>query len=180
MHASSPQKEAMYMDILTQWLQKSSFDVFTVDSAASPYFATSNHPRWRALSFAQQNVGNKCYSRLELEAIAKAESFFPLHTYDRIVKLTGKYFVPELEKTIRRTPKGLVLQNRHAFFVRYQNSELFAFTPGQAQTILGMFVKGAEQTLYKYSSVLGQATRLPKLQVESRYARGDGKVLTWL
>jgi hypothetical protein len=168
------------MDVLNRWLANTNLHIFTVDSAASPMFSHSSHDRWKTLSFDQGYIGDKCYSKLEFEAIVRAEGYFDFSEFDIIVKITGKYFVPGLEDILSRAKPGLILQKRHSFWVTYQNSELYAFTPGSAKNLLAMFRKGAEQTLYDYSKFIGDATRFPKLQIETRYERGDGSILTWL
>lgn len=182
LHANTPQRETMYTDVLSRWLEGTKLDIYTVDSAASQAFSRATAERWKgALSFDQGFTGSKCYSMLELEAMCKAENTFNFEEYDLIIKITGKYYLPQLEAVLKHAPGGsLLLQNRHNFLVRYQNTELFGCPPGIFKLLKERFRKGAEQTLYAYSQLLGKAYRLPKLSVETRNARGDGSTLLWL
>ena len=182
MHCT-PQKSEMYLNVLNLWLSQSNFCIFTVDSANFPPLRQSNHPRWKALSFDQGLDSLACYSKLEFSAIARAERYFDWKNYDLVIKLTGKYFLPGLEDAVSLIPSGakLVVQKRHNFLVKYQNSELYAFSIGYGEALMEQFnVKGAEQTLYDFSRKSKHCFRFPSLEITTEYARGDGSILKTL
>ena len=84
MYANTKEREDMYENVLHQWLTKTSLDIFTVDSSGSTKFSTPSpqFSKWKgALSFDQGPKLNKCYSKLEMEAIKKAEEFFDFSNY---------------------------------------------------------------------------------------------------
>jgi hypothetical protein len=183
MHCT-PEKSSMYMNVLNLWLNKTNLMIYTVDSANYPALRESSHPRWRALSFNQGSVSLKCYSILELDAVAKAERHFDWRSYDIIFKLTGKYYLPGLEEAIQHVPKEaqLVFQKRNTFIIKYQNSELYGFRNGDAEKMkLEFNPKGAEQSLYERGQKIKNGCyRLPTLRVETQNPRGDGSILKHL
>lgn len=183
MHCTT-EKLYMYLDVLNLWLNKSNFLIYTVDSANHPMFKTSNHPRWRALSFDQGIDTGPCYSILELNAIARSEKYFDWSQHDLVIKVTGKYFLPNLENIISYIPNDthLVLQRKSNVFIKYQNSELYAFKPGYAQKLQKNFNgKGSEQSLYEFAKRCKEkCLRFPSLKIETKNPRGDGSVLSYL
>ena len=178
-YANTEDKIQMYSDIINMWLEKSSFEIYTVDS--SGHFSESNHPRWHAFSFDQGDKGKKCYSVLEIEALEKAEHYFNFSQFDFVIKLTGKYFIPDLQQVSEafEPHADFIFQKRHSFWVRFQNSELFAFKPGKTKLLKEHFQKSFERTLYNLSKK-SNVFRMPPLKIETHYAREDGSTLTWL
>jgi hypothetical protein len=179
MYANNEHKIQMYNKIIQMWLEKSSFEIFTVDS--SGFFKESNHPRWHTFSFDQGEKGKKCYSILEIEALEKAEKFFDFSNFDFVIKLTGKYFLPDLQNISKSFDRSadLIFQKRHSFWVRFQNSECFAFKPNHSKFFKEYFQKSFERTLYNLSKHK-KVFRMPPLKIETRYSREDGSTLTWL
>jgi hypothetical protein len=154
MHCT-PGKEAMYREVLDKWITESKFDIFTVDTANSSTFAQSNHPRWKACSFKKREK--------DFEVINNAEERFGWNEFDLVIKLSGLYFLPGLEKASSCIPKStvMVVQHRSSFYTCSQNSELLAFKPGYSSLLLNSH-KTDRQKLYDVSLSLDNCLRFPK------------------
>ncbi len=105
--------------------------------------------------------------------------------YDRVVKITGKYFAPDIDRLIAAIPDdaGIVYQKK--FDGRTQSTEIFGFDLEHAAAIFEPMLASEdimERVVVSVHERLGvRAHRFPKIQLEKPYVkRSSGDVLEYL
>ena len=194
MCADSDEKIMMYKNVLTHWLKSSNFVIYTVDSSGSNAFSSSTNSRWIPFSF-QQDSSKKDTSSLEIDSILKAYESFKVqwNSVDLVFKVTGKYFLPDLELVTKYVSEdtNLILQHTHKVFpfigTFHQNSEIFGIKPilipnfaKHFRTRKNWYNWYIENSLASY--VIPGTYRLPRLEVSplTKYPRRSGNILYWL
>jgi hypothetical protein len=190
MCADTEEKVEMYKNVLNHWLNSSTFIIFSVDSSGSDKFSLSTNPRWKPFSFRQFS-SKKNTSCLEVDSIMNAYKQFKAdwNFFDLVVKVTGKYFLPDFESVVKKVSKetNLLLQNTHKVFpivgMTEQNSEIFGINPSLIPDFVNHFRKRngyIEHSLSNYRTP--KTFRLPKLKVSplTKYPRRSGNTLEWL
>lgn len=205
MYANTDEKIRMYNFVLNEWLTKTNFDIFTVDSANSEMFKESTNKRWKPFSFLQEKDAFKNSSFLELNSIEKCYNTYQkdFESYDYIFKLTGKYFLPDFENLLKYVKDDIIIQNNiflteNTFKTRsfnnllfpnkkQQHCELFGFKPILLADLLNIFDKEfhidktyiLEKALFQFYSKYS-TLRLPKLKPSTSFKRGCGDILQYL
>lgn len=176
-----PPRSRMYADVIRWWLERSEFDVYVVDSANRPFPPFPREPH--TLHFSQSaTVTNSTQG--ELESLSRALSHFPFQKYDGVLKLTGKYIVPDLSDA---TIGGRCMLQSHQLMTpegMYQFSELFYMpTPMMAQFVCyaRQQKQAIERSLHDFmKSRPFDVFPLLKLPPDQLVNRGIGDFLTTL
>ena len=113
----SEMKKKMYQDNVLDWLNKTPYDIYTVNS--SGHTLDIKHDRLFEFTFKQDETPMESHSKnfmdqftklfikkkeigpthLEKNSLLKIFSYFPtLYSYDMAFKITGKYFCPDFER----------------------------------------------------------------------------------
>ena len=177
-------REKLYETITKKWLNNTNFDVYVVNSSGKNL--NIQHPRFKCFSFKQNfNFVDKEPSFAERNSLLKALEYFKndFNNYDMIIKVTGKYFTPDLEDNIEFIPKDIdiLLQNQN--FTHCQNSELVGFKPNKINSILrGLDNHPLEHILYtiRENNSNLKIFKLPPLSMINNAKRGDGLILKFL
>ena len=120
-----------YTDSINKYIENTNLQIRVVES--SGYEFPIEHERLKQCSFVtkidRENIAPTLVpTRCEAESILKANESGILDEFDIVVKITGKYYVPELEKEISKIPDdcGIIYQ-QGKFSETGQNSEIFGF-----------------------------------------------------
>lgn len=106
MHSDTQEKKEHYRKTVEQWLKNSTFDVYVVISSGEAL--DIEHDRLQQHVFQQSKVGKvepHETSMLEKESILRARHAFLYEWYVHyhyIIKITGKYYVENLEDALSR------------------------------------------------------------------------------
>ena len=174
------ERKNIYENRVNRWLNETNFDIFVVDSSGKYLNQTS--PRLHQFSFKQESEFAKINpSEYEKDSILKALDYFgnDILKYDMIFKITGKYFIPGLERKIKNIPSNaqIVLQNKT--ITHGQNTEIIGIRSDIINQIISQIIhKSFEETIYNIvKSKKYKCYRLPPLKLDNFVERGDGIIL---
>lgn len=172
-----------YTDALQSYLTNTNLDVCIVES--SGYHFPLNHPRLKQHTFIQ-DAGITSSTKAEAYSILQAFDSGMLDGYDIVIKLTGKYILPQLEDTLRMIPKtaSIIYQHTKNDDIYWQHSEIFGCKKEFVKSIYEKIWKGTqfmEEAIYDVHKRLGvSAFTLPPLQVAKHVPRADGTIMQQL
>jgi mannosyltransferase OCH1-like enzyme len=178
----------LYNKVIERWINETSFDIYVVESSGYTFPEFINNPRITIYSFIQTNVYNcKLCSATpyEAESIIKAFDNLNLQRYPKILKVTGKYFLPGIEKLVKDIPDNaqLYFQNKESYSL--QNSEFFGCKTIYLKSIMNLILENSyknmnfESTLYSLKDKF-IIYRFPKIKLDNFVRRGDGNILKYL
>lgn len=173
-------REQLYSNIVYQWLNKTNLDIFIVDSSNQGLPIT--HPRLKYCIF-EQNVPFVNYnpSIYEVNSILNAFKHFKMfENYDMVIKVTGKYFIPNFNLTNIPADADIIVQKQRD--TSFQNTELFAAKPHLFYNIFQKYNK--KMNLEQYISYLYlqkfKMYRFNAFKLDQSAKRGDGRIITYL
>lgn len=183
MYADSDQKYQMYQQKVRQWLKETWYPVYAIISSGKSL--DIQHPRFHEHVFQQhKDKLEQGTTVCERDALQKALHSFDLHQFDFIVKITGKYVIPELCIHLScpfPVSTKLIVQNRHGD--QWQHSEFFACP----LRVFQEFISSIPDRDVPMESSLSKATkkyptyRLPPLPLlPPLIRRRDGSLLHYL
>ena len=184
------ERKSMYEDIILWWLDHSSFDIFIVDSTTNPFhnrIETQCHIcRFDQKSLFSDKLPNSTI--LETHALRTASRYFKNEWsyYTYVVKLTGKYKIPMLQRSLQsfitNSSVELFVQSLH--HKGFQNTELYIIKTSLFKYMLLLIDLYDDKQLmeHKFNRMLEQNDfiyqRLHTLKNEANYKRGDGSRLS--
>lgn len=179
---STQRRKSMYMEKIRLYLEHTNAMIFVVESTG--YTFPIVHDRLCQFNF----VSDEAYctsSQAEADSILRAYDSGMFDGYRRILKITGKYFVPNIDEVIESLPRcvGIVYQNGSAH--AWQPSEIFGFDKKYARSIFEPVYSSTdtmERCIWKVHKRLGaEACILSPLDLGGRLIpRADGKLLKTL
>ena len=202
-------RRKIYENNVKRWLEETNLEIFTVDSSGK--YINQTNPRLHQFSFNQNTdfvASNP--SIYEKNSILYALDYFcnDILKFDMIFKVTGKYFIPGIEKKFKYIPSNaeIVLQNRTDTAWPYgQNTEIIGIRSDIIKKIISKIntfhkkfqdFKGDistiatnkynetslfEKTIYNIvNSGKYKCYRFHPLKLDTFSARGDGSVLKYL
>lgn len=128
-----------YTDAINKYLETTKLQIRAIES--SGYEFPIKHERFKQYTFTSTLDKSVNFpTRGEAESILKADESGILDGFDMIVKITGKYYVPELEEEISKIPDdcGIVYQNGKDEVSNW--SEVFGFRKEYINEIFGKMV----------------------------------------
>ena len=177
-----PGSIAQHSRTLQRWINETSLPIYIVDSAGENALAMDN-PRVHYYCFKQRVPEVQQHSSVvERDRIIRAAEHFALELsqYDLVCKVTGSYFLKQLESTLSCVPAGtdVVLQ-----FNRHTHGELFAMRPSLLIP-LALRVRSHhswEKELESMASEEGLTVkRFPPFKLESDIQRSSGDTINYL
>jgi hypothetical protein len=152
----------LYLDTINDWLKYTKLTIYVVESSNYNFPEYKNNPRVKIFTFkSNNNINCKDCSATpyEAESILKAFYYFNLKTYESIIKVTGKYFIPGIENLIKNIPNDadIFFQNSNENALKKQNSEIFGCKTKYLPTIMNLIISNSkynmnfESTLYSLS-----------------------------
>uniref|UniRef100_A0A6C0LJL0 Uncharacterized protein n=1 Tax=viral metagenome TaxID=1070528 RepID=A0A6C0LJL0_9ZZZZ len=137
----SKERLEQYQKSIDSWLDKSNLDLFIVESSNFVFDKYKNNKRVHQFSFKPTIKTNRpdliSTGQLESESILKAVDHFKekMKNYNTIIKLTGKYFIPNFEKITKKLPlSDLYIQKRDTW-EKCVASEIFGFKKSLTKNI---------------------------------------------
>lgn len=131
-----PSRVPMYMEKIRLYLDRTRAPICVVESSGSSFPIV--HDRLRQYSFV--GGAHSSSTHAEAESILRAFDSGMLDDYRRIIKITGKYFVPDIETSLPREA-AVVYQNRVS--KRKQPSEIFGFDAEHTRAIFEPILRGS-------------------------------------
>lgn len=177
----------LYNENIEKWLKLTDFDIFVVESSGIYFDKYKYEPRVKQYIFQQVNTHNliKSLSIYEQDSILRIFDHYKkdFENYDIIFKITGKYYLPELENIVNYIPidSEIILQNQENTFG--QNSEIVGIKPSILKEVMDRitFFDNFERTLNSIKCGKNYKTyKMPKLIIDKLVKRSDGSVLEYL
>jgi hypothetical protein len=180
-----------YTRAIELFLNSTELPILVVES--SGYHFNISHKRFRQHAFnGTQQLASS--TQQEAASILRAFDVGLLDGFAKIIKVTGKYYLPDLEKEIKEIPAHacIIYQQTHAvgrnkWWRRraWQNSEVFGFCSEFVRPIFGPIARSTscamEHALVDMHLALNTSSyRLPALRIQHKVRRGDGSVLVVL
>jgi len=151
----------LYINVIYDWLYRTDLPMFVVDSSGYKYPQFSN-TRLRVCSFI--------YPQSKSSTVAEANSInyaldncTELSNYDYVIKITGKYYIPNMKGILSKTANGsdFMFQNIRINHNLIQNSEVFGFKYKLGKDIVNPIVSG------EYKKIMEE--RLGEIVTSSNY-----------
>jgi hypothetical protein len=119
--------QTLYRNVIYDWLHRTDLSIFIIDSSGYTYPEFSN-TRLRVCSFIFPQ--NRSSTVAEGNSINYAlDNLKELSNYDYVIKITGKYYIPNMKGILSKTANGsdFMFQNIRINNDLIQNSEVFGF-----------------------------------------------------
>ena len=172
-------RRSIYEDRVKKWLEQTNFEIFVVDSSGQ--YLNQKNKRLHQYSFKQEKQFARSNPTIyERDSILNAFEYFKNYfiNFDIIFKVTGKYFIPNLENQLKYIPKDaeLILQNRSDTYG--QNTEIIGIKTSLIKPIISLLNSrnNFETTISKIKNNY-KYYRLPSLKLNDYTKRGDSRIL---
>lgn len=187
---NEPTRTPMYEDVIRWWIQHSTFDIYVVDSYGKPFHDhIEQHCHTHHFDQTVYYHAGSSTSILELYSLQESIRAFAgkWSEYDYIIKMTGKYTLPDLEaftKTIS-DPFDMIVQNklgtvghRHCEIVMYRTQRMSEWVHQLLETVTNTpcILERALSILLEHISY----GIFPDLPNRSSYKRGAGDFMNCL
>ena len=180
----------MYKSVVEDYLLYSNLDIHIVESSGHPN-PFGNNPRIKYCTF---NSDLKIDCKLceatpyEAESILYAFDYFNLHTFENIIKITGRYFIPNLKSMILDIPNNaeLFFQNNHINFlwIQEQSSEIFGCKSSILKEIMYLILENSKSNInfeHTLAGIKRNIYRFPKIKLTKPVRRGgDNRLMEYL
>ena len=168
-----PIRLAIYIDRINKYL-KHDINFYIVESSGYTFPEFKDNPKVKIYSFIGKKSTNS--SGMEIDSIIKIIDYYNLYHYDIILKITGKYYIPNIEKIVSLIDKKheIILQNTTYLFS--QNSEIFGCRPQYYKEL------NVDNTNFENAIPLlpYKKYRLPLIKLNDFTPRGDGNIMEFL
>jgi hypothetical protein len=180
----------IYKDVIDKWLKNTGFDIKIVESSNYKFKEYLDNPRVEIYSFSSKSKYNcrACEATpYEAESILLAFKNLNLKKYDKIIKVTGKYYLPRFEEIVKTiSPEcDIFLQYTNHPEWQMQNSEFFGCKTIYLEEIMNLILRNSESNMNfestLYTLIDGKKykiCRFPKIQLEKPVLRsGDNSYI---
>jgi hypothetical protein len=193
---NEPTRTKKYIKVIDWWLTNSDYDIYVIDSYGKG-FPNIQNKRVHIHSFTQSHHFKKQYNIGHYELFAIWLSILhwdkQFQKYDYIVKLTGKYRLPDLSTRLKQINNryDMLLQNESIPKDKWQNTECIGFHTHSIRSIIQHLYFHYDPTLHfeqrlwkllhntqnKYNVFKFQKIDIP---IQYRVARNEGNILSAL
>jgi len=188
---SSENRLIMYNNVINDYLQKTNLDIYIIESSGYSFNYFDNNPRIRICSFISDNhiYCKKCEATpFEAESILYALKYFNLKdTFKNIIKITGRYYIPNLDNLIMDIPEDADIFFQYTKKYNQQSSEIFGCKTIHLENIMNDIIKNSknnmnfEKSIFKLNNSNYKNYRFPKIILETPIRRGgDNKLIHYL
>lgn len=181
----------LYKDTINKYLKNTNLEIFIIESSNNKelkkLYENNNriHIHIFDLKKNQDLIKfNKSSTLYELFSIKEAFKVFNLKQYNFIIKITGRYYIPNIETIIKN------LNNKNTFYIQYRNlgkkhfgTEILIFKSNIFNNIFNytlnnnLIIEKGIYNLCKYYTY----SRIPKINLEKIVYRGGDKMkMTYL
>lgn len=150
-------RKELYIKQINRWLNETNLQIVVVDSSGYKFTEIKN----KRLTVIDFNIDDKLSSSSQYEAISiiyalnKMEEMNILNNYTHILKVTGRYFLENIENILNNTEQDLdlYLQSHRNDDIKWQNTEYYGIKKDLLTPMLESIInKGLmENNLYNYS-----------------------------
>jgi hypothetical protein len=179
----------MYVRNIKHYLDNTKLHIAVIESSGHTFDIPSSHRFQQATIDISDTLKEAKHTSTVGEAISvlKAQELGLLNGYTHAIKVTGKYYLSDLEKELREVPSSadIIYQHTTNPNTKWQNSEIFGFNVKLLKSVYDQFLENGhlfmEQGIYDIHLKLGmESYRLPQLQIHEKVVRGDGSTLPHL
>jgi hypothetical protein len=182
---NTPEKRlSIYIDVINNYLKYTNLKIYITESSGYGFPEFKGNPRVKIYSFipTEKIECKKCVSTpYEAISILKAYMNLKLNTYKKIIKITGRYFIPNIEQMIINIPNDsdIFFQHYVDHELHKQFSEYFGCKTIYLESIMNKILENTkynmmiESTLYTYLSNKNyKIYRFPPVKLLSSVNRG--------
>lgn len=127
-------RHEQYIEVIKKYLATTEYPIYIVESSGYTFPEFQNNKRVSIYSFNLNIVNNGYKNKTPMEAISilKIYDYYNLSKYKNIVKITGKYFIPNIDKYLNNMDKNALLYLQSIYRKEnnkftYQSSEIVGF-----------------------------------------------------
>jgi len=172
----------MYLEVINDYLNNTELVIHIVESSGYNFPEFKNNPRIIVHSFKSTREKGSS-SILEAESILSAINNLNLSNYEYIIKITGRYYIPNLSKLIENIPADadFLFQSKYSNCKNWQNSEIFGCRTRYMDLICNKILKDSmafEKVLYLFSIDKNYTSyRFPEIKLYKPVIRGGDKTV---
>jgi len=171
----------MYNEVINNYLNKTSINIYIVNSSGYTFPEFKNNPRIFIYSYIQENKYLRYpVSYHEATSILKAFDYLNLNKFEYIIKITGRYFIPNINDIISKIPLGteLIFQNKDNSFILtfYQNSEIFGCKSSLLKNIMKTIINNNYISFEQIITLLSfkyKYTKINKIKLNNSVKKGS-------
>jgi hypothetical protein len=168
----------MYQEVLNMWKTRTNFDIYVVNSSN---MSLSYGSIKGVFQFDQKHGLQSNPSIPEVNSIFKIfEAHEELYSYDMVFKVTGKYYISELENMANYIPSDTDICLQYQTFTRGQNCEFFGIRPGLISELKSVNDKYHLECAIRDLSKKYKSTRMPLIKLNKGITRSDGSIVKYL
>jgi hypothetical protein len=185
-------RKLIYLDRIVDYLENTDLVIRIVESSGYNFIELNNIPRIKVCSFKILNdVNYKNLSTiLEAKSLLKAYYYYNLQNFKNIIKITGKYYIPNLNDIIQKVDNSADLFLQYRSGQTDQNTEIFGIKSIHFKNVINEIInKYNESNGYKYmeltvftylKSKMYRKHIFPKINLTKFTKRGDDSILEYL
>jgi hypothetical protein len=178
----------LYLETINDWLTYTKLPIYIVESSNYSFPEFANNPRVKIFTFKSDNTIDckQCSATpYEAESILKAFNHFGLSKYENIIKVTGKYFIPNMETLIKNIPPNadIFFQYSDEPELQKQNSEIFGCKTKYLPEIMNQIITNSQRNINFESTLFSISRnytvyRFPPITLKTPVKRsGDNKMM---
>jgi hypothetical protein len=117
----SQERKRMYLSSIKNWLEKTSFNIVVVDNSNYTFPEITNTNRFEKISYSEDSLPEPSKTILENDPSKGTHELYAINyafdnskllkKSDFIIKVTGRYFIPDLIKYIKYPLPDFIRQN---------------------------------------------------------------------
>jgi len=171
----------MYLEVINDYLKNTELLIHVVESSGYTFPEFKNNPRIIVHSFKSTRKKGSS-SILEAESILSAINNLNLSNYEYIIKITGRYYIPNLSKLVDDIPANadFLFQSKYSTGREWQNSEIFGCRIRYMNLVCDKILKYSmafEKALYLFSIDKNYTSyRFPEIKLDKPVIRGGDKM----
>jgi hypothetical protein len=153
-------RKKQYIDAINLYIKYSNTPLYVVDSSGYSFPEYKDNNKIHVFSYDLNSAYNGYINKTPMEAISilKAYDYFKLNRFDNIVKITGKYYIPNIDRYLNNMDKNAYYYVQSVYHKKknrytYQSTEIFGFK----SSLISLFYKLS--LLYEDDSTLQYKVR---------------------
>ena len=127
-------RKKQYIDVINLYIKHSKTPLYVVDSSGYSFPEYKGNNKINIFSYDLNVAYNGYINKSPMEAISilKAYDYFKLNRFDNIVKITGKYYIPNIDRYLNNMDKNAYYYVQSVYRKKnnkytYQSTEIFGF-----------------------------------------------------
>jgi len=178
------ERKNLYIKSLNNWLNKTNLNIVMVDNSLQDNtddIKKLQSSRFELLRFPMKGEDGMQKGYLESKSVLEAVKHSKLiNNATHIIKVTGRYFVPDLEKELN----NISIETDYIYQNKGRKCEIYGIKKDLINKILDPVLKQKkiylERYLSKYKKTLDNIHKLPKFKIENTIMGGRNEIRTFL